>query len=151
MEVAPRAPSRGTESTGPYESLQFPDFSGFLPIFRTFLGDFTPDELDSRSLQALWEWKNRVLLEEYFISNEAIPPEDESEKKTVVMLKSSHGRKSSQVKSSHYKFVHPNSRPSFRNKMTLGTPGVGIIEPQDWEPLGGYTREYQGHSPTSLS
>ncbi len=29
------------------------------------------------SLQTLWEWKNRVLLEEYSIFNEAIPPEDE--------------------------------------------------------------------------
>ena len=29
------------------------------------------------SLQTLWEWKNRVLLEEHSIFNEAIPPEDE--------------------------------------------------------------------------
>ena len=28
----------------------FTDFYRFLPIFRTFLGDFTPGELDSRSL-----------------------------------------------------------------------------------------------------
>ncbi len=28
--------------------------------------------------------------------------------------------------------------------MTLSTPGVDIIELQDWEPLGGYTREYVG-------
>ena len=48
-----------------------------LPIFRTFLGDFTPDRLDSRSLQTLWEWKNRVLLEEYYIFNVAIPLEVE--------------------------------------------------------------------------
>jgi hypothetical protein len=41
-------------------------------MFRTFLGDFTPDRLDSRSLQSLWEWKNRVLLEEYYIFNVAI-------------------------------------------------------------------------------
>ena len=47
----------------------------FLPIFRTFLGDFTPDRLDSRSLQSLWEWENRVLLEEHYISNVAIPLE----------------------------------------------------------------------------
>ncbi len=46
-----------------------------LPIFRTFLGDFAPDRLDSRSLQTLWEWKNRVLLEEYYIFNEVIPLE----------------------------------------------------------------------------
>ena len=57
----------------------------------------------------------------------------------------------SQVKSSHYKFVHPNFRPSFCNNglypnllVTLSTPGVDIIELQDWEPLGGYTREYVG-------
>ena len=37
-------------------------------------------KLDSRSLQTLWEWKNRVLLEEYYIFNGAIPPEDESSK-----------------------------------------------------------------------
>ncbi len=49
----------------------FPDF------FRTFLGDFTPDRLDSRSLETLWEWKNRVILEEYYIFNVAIPPEVE--------------------------------------------------------------------------
>ena len=28
--------------------------------------------------------------------------------------------------------------------MTLKTPGVDIIESQDWGPLGGYTREYRG-------
>ena len=28
--------------------------------------------------------------------------------------------------------------------MTPGTPGVGIIEPQDWEPLGGFARENEG-------
>ena len=57
-------------------SLQFPDLPDFL-IFRTSLGDFTPDGLDSRSLQTLWEWKNRVLLEEYYIFNVAIPLEVE--------------------------------------------------------------------------
>jgi hypothetical protein len=41
------------------------------------LGDFTPGELDSRSLQTLWEWKNRVLLEEYYIFDAAIPLEVE--------------------------------------------------------------------------
>ena len=39
------------------------------------MGDFTPDRLDSRSLETLWEWKNRVLLEEYYIFNVAIPLE----------------------------------------------------------------------------
>ena len=37
----------------------------------------TPGELDSRSLQTLWEWKNRVLLEEHHIFNVVIPPEVE--------------------------------------------------------------------------
>ncbi len=36
------------------------------------MGDFTPGELDSRRLQTLWEWKNRVLLEEYYIFNVVI-------------------------------------------------------------------------------
>ena len=48
--IAPR-PSLGWFFTDVYRSL---------PIFRTFLGDFTPDRLDSRSLQSLWERKNRV-------------------------------------------------------------------------------------------
>ena len=39
------------------------------------MGDFTPDRLDSRSLETLWEWKNRVLLEEYYMFNVAIPLE----------------------------------------------------------------------------
>jgi len=43
------------------------------------LGDFTPDGLDSRSLQTLWEWKNRFLLEEHYIFNVAIPLEVERE------------------------------------------------------------------------
>ncbi len=50
----------------------FTEFYRFLPIFRAFLGDFTPGELDSRSLQTLWEWRNRVLLEEYYVVNVAI-------------------------------------------------------------------------------
>jgi hypothetical protein len=41
------------------------------------LGDFTPDRLDSRSLQTLWEQKNRVLLEEYYIFKVVIPLEVE--------------------------------------------------------------------------
>ena len=28
-------------------------------------------------LQTLWEWRNRVLLEEHYVFNEAIPPEEE--------------------------------------------------------------------------
>ena len=43
------------------------------PIFRTFLGDFSPQKLPSGRLQTLWEWKNRVPLEEYYIFNVAIP------------------------------------------------------------------------------
>ncbi len=38
----------------------------FTDLFRTFLGDFNPQKLPSRRLQTLWEWKNRVLLEEYY-------------------------------------------------------------------------------------
>ncbi len=34
-------------------------------------------KLDSRSLQTLWEWENRVLLEEYYIFNAVIPLEVE--------------------------------------------------------------------------
>ncbi len=58
-------------------ALPGPSISRLLPIFLTFLGDFTPDRLDSRSLQAPWEWENRVLLEEYYIFNVANPPEVE--------------------------------------------------------------------------
>ncbi len=58
------------------KNVNFPDFYSFLPIFRTFLGDFTPDGLDCRSLQTVWEWKNRVPLEEHYIFNVAIPPWD---------------------------------------------------------------------------
>ena len=61
------------------------DVYRFLPIFRTFLGDFNPRKLPSGSLRTLFEWKNRIHLDEYFTFNLAIPPEDESEKKTVVM------------------------------------------------------------------
>ena len=52
-------------------------FSPMFPMFLTFLGDFTPGELDSRRLQTLSESKNRVLLEEYYIFNVVIPPEVE--------------------------------------------------------------------------
>ena len=55
--------------------ISFPLF--FLPIFRTFLGDFNTQKLPSRGLQTLWEWKNRVLLEEYYIFNVVIPLEVE--------------------------------------------------------------------------
>ena len=43
------------------------------------MGDFNPQKLPSRGLQTLWEWKNRVLLEEYYIFNAVIPPEVEGE------------------------------------------------------------------------
>ncbi len=44
-------------------------------------------QLDSRRLQTLWEWKNRVLLEEYYISDEVIPLEVEyGQKKQVEVL-----------------------------------------------------------------
>ncbi len=56
-----------------------PTFSNLLlvPIFRTFLGDFNPQKLPSRRLQTLWEWKDRVLLEAYYIFNVVIPLEVE--------------------------------------------------------------------------
>ena len=53
---------------GPYQAV----FYRRLPIFRTFLGDSNPQKLPSRRLRTLWEWKNRVLLEEYYIFNVAI-------------------------------------------------------------------------------
>ena len=58
--------------------LIFIDFYRFEPFFfQTFLGDVNPQKLPSRGLQTLWEWKNRVLLEEYYIFHEAIPLEVE--------------------------------------------------------------------------
>ena len=39
--------------------------TGFLPIFRTFLGDFNHQQLPLTRLQTLWEQKNRVLLKEF--------------------------------------------------------------------------------------
>ena len=51
----------------------FTDFYWSLPIFRSFLGDFNLQKLPSRGLWTLWAWKNRVLLEEYYIFNVAIP------------------------------------------------------------------------------
>ena len=41
------------------------------------MGDFPPDRLDPRSLETLWEWEKRVLLEEYYIFDVAIPLEVE--------------------------------------------------------------------------
>ena len=61
-------------------------------MFRTFLGDFTPDGLDSRSLETPWEWKNRVLLEEYYIFNAAIPLEiEEAPEKFLEEASREHG------------------------------------------------------------
>ena len=40
------------------------------------MGDFSHQKLPSRGLQTLWEWKNRVLLEEYYISNVANAAQD---------------------------------------------------------------------------
>ena len=65
---------------------RFADFCRFSSIFPTFLGDFTPDRLDSRSLRTLWEWKNRVLLGEYYIFNVVIPLEVESSSPRRVLL-----------------------------------------------------------------
>ena len=74
--AAPRGARRhlnSRESAKP----RFPDCYRLFWIFQTLLGDFTPDRLDSRSLQTLWELKNRVLLEEYYIFNVVIPLEVE--------------------------------------------------------------------------
>ncbi len=54
--------------------------------FRTFSGDLTPDRLDSRSLRTLWEWKNRIALEEYYILDVVIPRFEEPRKKNTCML-----------------------------------------------------------------
>ena len=37
------------------------------------MGDFNLQKLPPRRLQTLWEWKNRVLLEEYYMFNVVIP------------------------------------------------------------------------------
>ncbi len=41
--------------------------------------DFNLQKLPSRGLQALWEWKNRIILEEFYIFNVVIPLEAEWE------------------------------------------------------------------------
>ncbi len=51
----------------PQVKKQLSDVYSFLLIFPTFLGDFNPQKLPPRRLRTLWEWKNRVLLEEYYI------------------------------------------------------------------------------------
>ena len=61
----------------------FTDFYRILTICLTFLGDFNPQKLPSRGLQTLWEWKNRVLLEEDYIFNVAIPLEVQREQSYV--------------------------------------------------------------------
>ena len=58
----------------PTFSLIFPDL---LPICLTFLGDFNLQKLPLGRLQTPWEWKNRVLLEEYYIFDVVIPLEVE--------------------------------------------------------------------------
>ena len=49
-------------------------------MFRTFLGDFNHQKLPLTRLRTLWEWKNRVLLEEYYTFDVAIPLEVEWKK-----------------------------------------------------------------------
>ncbi len=41
------------------------------------MGDFNPQKLPLTRLQTLWEQKNRVLLEEYYMFDVAIPLEVE--------------------------------------------------------------------------
>ncbi len=43
-------------------------------------------KLPPRSLQALWEHQNRLLLEEYYTIDEAIPPEDDFLKKNMDVI-----------------------------------------------------------------
>ena len=62
--------SRRRAYEGPINRLFFTDCYCFCP---TFLGDFSLQKLPSRRLRTLWEQKNRVLLEEYYIFNAAIP------------------------------------------------------------------------------
>ena len=52
-------------------------FPVFYICLHTFLGDFNLQKLPPGGLQTLWEWKNRVLLEEYYIFNVVIPLEVE--------------------------------------------------------------------------
>ena len=58
-------------------TFDFMILTDFLPVSQTFSGDFAPDRLDSRSLRTLQEWENRVLLEEHYVFNVAIPLEVE--------------------------------------------------------------------------
>ena len=65
-----------TGSTSTEKGLQ----RAFLYVFQnvqTFLGDFNLQKLPLRRLEVLWEWKNRVLLEQYYISTVVIPLEVE--------------------------------------------------------------------------
>ncbi len=44
-------------------------------------------KLPLTSLQTLWEYQNRLLLEEYYTIDEVIPPEDDSWKKNMYVNK----------------------------------------------------------------
>ena len=76
LQVRHRPPSRSPRITKPplptgatAVALTRPIFPDFYRFVRSFLGDFNPQKLPSGGLQTLWEWKNRVLLEEYCIFN----------------------------------------------------------------------------------
>ena len=77
-ERTSREPERTSSQNGLDRTRKmFTDVYRFLPICRTFLGDFNLQKLPSRRLQTLWEWKNRVILEKYYILNVVIPLEVE--------------------------------------------------------------------------
>ena len=45
-----------------------------------------PQKLSPTSLQTLWEYQNRLLLEEYYTIDEVIPPEDDFLKKNMDVI-----------------------------------------------------------------
>ena len=62
-------PETSQENAPPCQALTRLIFADFCRFFGLSRETSTPDGLDSRSLRALWELKNRVLLEEYSIFN----------------------------------------------------------------------------------
>ena len=57
--------SHGWESCQPWSGVM-PELTKICPIFVGLSwGDFNPQKLLPTGLRTFWEWKNRVLLEEY--------------------------------------------------------------------------------------
>ena len=82
--------SRGTRSScswGPWGLLNvfFPGLTFWVSTEILLIIDKL-QKLDSRSLQTPWEWKNRVLLEEHYIFDVAIPLEVEGEQSYGVII-----------------------------------------------------------------